>query len=59
MKKILLLIIVLVFPLFVFAKTPNKEETLKVIKNIENTLVGENIKIESTNITNEKIIFKT
>lgn len=58
MKKILLIIILLLFPVTVFAKTPNKEETFKVIKEIENISVDENIKIDSTDITDNKIIFK-
>lgn len=58
MKKILLIIILLLFPITVYAKTPNKEETFKVIKEIENVYVDEDIKIESTEITLDKIIFK-
>ena len=58
MKKVLLLIILLIIPISVFAKTPNKEETLKIIKDIENINVDEETKIYSTNVTENKIIFK-
>lgn len=59
MKKILLLVILLLlFPIGVYAKTPTKDEALEIIGEIENVLVDENIKIESTTVTNDKIIFK-
>ncbi|MBQ9019372.1 MAG: hypothetical protein IJ097_03605 [Bacilli bacterium] len=57
MKKVLLILVLLLFPMIVNAKTPNLEETLKVIKNIENVLVDENIKIESTSVDDNNIIF--
>lgn len=57
MKKLLFVIILLLFPITVFAKTPNKEETFKIIKDISNVNVSEDIKIESTDITDDYIIF--
>lgn len=57
MKKILFFIVLLLFPMTIFAKTPNKEETLKVIKNIENVTVIEGVEIESTLVDDEDIIF--
>ena len=57
MKKIFLILILLLFPITVFAKTPNKEETFKVIKDITNVSVSEDIKIESTSIDEDNIIF--
>ena len=57
MKKLLFIIILLLFPITVFAKTPNKEETFKIIKDISNVSVSEDIKIESTSITDDYIIF--
>ena len=57
MKKVLLFIVLLLFPIIVFAKTPNKEETFKIIKDIKNVSVSENIKIESTDIDSDNIIF--
>lgn len=57
MKKILLLIMVLlVFPIMVNAKTPNKEETFKVIENIENVLVDENIIINKVSINDKELL---
>jgi hypothetical protein len=57
MKKLLFLIILLLFPITVLAKTPNKEETFKVIKDISNVSVSEDVKIESTSIDDDNIIF--
>lgn len=57
MKKIFLILILLLLPITVFAKTPNKEETFKVIKDITNVSVSEDIKIESTNIDEDNITF--
>lgn len=58
MKKILfLLIILLLFPITVYAKTPNKEETFNAIKGIRNITVIEGITIESTRIDDNNIIF--
>lgn len=57
MKKLLFLIILLLFPITVFAKTPNKEETFKIIKGISNVAVSEDVKIESTSIDDDYIIF--
>lgn len=57
MKRLLLFLIVFLLPITVFAKTPNKEETFKVIKDITNVSVSEDIKIESTKVDDENIIF--
>lgn len=57
MKKLFILVILLLLPITVFAKTPNKEETFKIINNISNVLVGEDIKIESTTSDDNNIIF--
>lgn len=56
MKKLFILILFLL-PITVFAKTPNKEETFKVIKSITNVSVSEDVKIESTEIDDDNIIF--
>lgn len=56
MKKLFILILFLL-PITVFAKTPNKEETFKVIKDITNVSVSEDIKIESTKVDDNNIIF--
>lgn len=57
MKKVLLLIVLLLLPLIVCAKTPNLEETLRIIKGIENVSVDEDVKIDFTNITDKEIVF--
>jgi len=57
-KKVLLLIILLLLPITVFAKTPTKDDLLQFINDIENVSVDEDIKISSTEISNDKIIFK-
>ena len=57
MKKVLLFLVLLLFPIVVFAKTPNKEETFKVIKGIANVSVSEDIKIEYTKIDDDNIYF--
>lgn len=55
MKKIILVIIVLLLlPIMVYAKTPNKEETLKVIEKIENIQVDDNIVIKNISIGDNK-----
>ncbi len=57
MKKVFLILVLLLFPIAVFAKTPNKEETFKVIEDITNVRVSEDIEIESTKIDKYNIIF--
>lgn len=56
MKKLLFLLLLL-FPITVFAKTPNREETFKVIKNIRNVTVMDGVKIDSTEVDDDYIIF--
>lgn len=57
MKRLLLVILLLILPISVCAKTPNLDETLKVISDIRNVSVDENVKIESTTVDNDNIIF--
>ena len=58
MKKILFLIVVLLlFPMTVFAKTPNQEETLNVIRGISNVTVMDGLTIESTKVDDSNVIF--
>jgi len=58
MKKLLFLIVVLLlFPITVFAKTPNQEETIKVIKSISNVTVIDGVTIESTDVDDQNVIF--
>lgn len=56
MKKLkYLILLLLLVPITVFAKTPNKDETIKVIENIENVQVDEGIIIY--NISTDGIRF--
>ena len=58
MKKLLfLLVVLLLFPITVFAKTPNQEETIKVIKSISNVTVIDGVTIESTDVDDQNVIF--
>ena len=57
MKKLLFLLLVLLFPITVFAKTPNRDETFKVINNIKNVTVIDGVKIEYTTVDDEYITF--
>lgn len=58
MKKILFVIIVLLlFPITVFARTPNKEETFKVIRGINNVTVIDGVTIQSADVEDEYIVF--
>ena len=56
MKKIILIpiFLLLILPFMVYAKTPNKEETLKVIEKIENIQVDDNIVIKNISIGTDK-----
>ena len=55
MKKLkYLILILLLLPIMVYAKTPNKEETLKVIEKIENIFVDENMVIKNISIGDNK-----
>ena len=56
MKKIkyLILLLLLLLPIAVYAKTPNKEETLKVIEKIENIQVEDNSYIKNISIGEDK-----
>lgn len=59
MKRTILLILFLysiLIPLQIKAKTPTKEETMKIIDDIENIQVDDNIKIKSSEIKNNSII---
>lgn len=59
MKKVILLILILysiLIPLQIKAKTPTKEETMKIIDDIENIQVDDDIKIKSSEIQNNTII---
>ena len=59
MKKTILLILFLysiLIPLQIKAKTPTKEETMKIIDDIENIQVDDDIRIKSTEIQNNTII---
>ena len=59
MKKTILLILLLysiLIPLQIKAKTPTKEETMKIIDDIENIQVDDDIRIKSTEIQNNTII---
>jgi len=57
MKKLkYLVLLLLLFPITVCAKTPNKEETIKVIESIENVQVDEGIIIYSAEYDEDKII---
>ena len=57
MKKLkYLFLLLLLLPITVFAKTPNKEETIKVIESIENIQVDDGIIIYSAKYENDKII---
>ena len=58
MKKAILLILLIysvLIPLQPKAKTPTKEETMKIIDAIENIQVDENVKIKSSEIQNNTI----
>lgn len=56
MKKLkYLILLLLLLPITVFAKTPNKEETIKVIESIENVQVDDGIVIYNTSIEEVKI----
>ena len=57
MKKILLFIILFMFPIVVFAKTPTKDETLNVIRGINNVKLDNGEKIESVKVEKYNIIF--
>lgn len=59
MKKILflLLVVVLILPITVFAKTPTLEETLNVIRNINNVVVGDSVTVNSASVDGEKVYF--
>jgi len=58
MKKIVLLVLlVLLFPITVFAKTPSKEETLNIIRDINNVMVIDGVTIESTRVNDSNIYF--
>ena len=57
MKKLLFVVLLLIFPISVYAKTPNLDETLKVIKDINNVLVDDDVKIEFTTVEDDSIIF--
>lgn len=54
-RKILFLLVILLLPITVFAKTPNREETFKVIRNINNVNVVNGVKIESASIDDNYI----
>lgn len=56
MKKLkYLILLLLLLPITVYAKTPNKEETIKVIESIENVQVDDGIVIYNTSIEEVKI----
>ena len=57
MKKLLFVVVLLLFPITVFAKTPSQEETLNVIKSISNVTVVDGVVIESTRVDENNIIF--
>ena len=56
MRKILCIILILLFPISIYAKTPNQEETKKVITNIENVQVDDNTKILDISLSKDYII---
>ena len=56
MKKIKYLILLLLLPVVVFAKTPNQEETTKFIENIENVQVDDGVKIYNVSMDDRYII---
>ena len=59
MKKIIYLFFIsLILPLGVYAKTPTKEEIIKVISQIENTQVEEDTMIQKTRVDDKNIIFE-
>ena len=58
MKKLLLVLLLLIFPVVVYAKTPNLDETIKIIEDIKNVNVDEGIVIENTVVDGDNIIFK-
>lgn len=57
MKKLkYLILLLLLFPITVCAKTPNKDETIKVIESIENVQVDDGIIIYNVDVDNNKMI---
>ena len=58
MKRIVvLLLVVLILPVTVFARTPSLEETLNVIRGINNVTVIDGVTIESTRVDDRNIYF--
>ena len=58
MKKVLLLLLLLlILPITVFAKTPTLEETLNVIRNINEVTVIDGVTIESARVEESEIYF--
>ncbi len=58
MKKLFLsfLVLILLFPITVFARTPSEDETLNVIRSISNVTVDDSITIDSVRVEDNKII---
>ena len=56
MKKIIYFVVLLLLPICVFAKTPNKEETTKFIENITNVQVDDGIKIYNVSVDDNEIV---
>ena len=57
MKKLLFLLILLLLPVMVYAKTPTLEEAFKVISNINSVEVIDGVTVESARTDDENIYF--
>ena len=56
-KALIVIILILLFPITVFAKTQTLDETLSVIRKINNITVIDGVTIESTRIEDSKVVF--
>jgi hypothetical protein len=55
MKKWFILLVLLISPFMVYAKTTTKEDIMNFIDNIQNVQVDDNIRINNTSITDKEI----
>ena len=55
MKKWILLLIIVLSPLMVVAKTTTEEDVMTFIKDIQNIQVDDNVTIEKTTVTEREI----
>ena len=58
MKKWILLLIIVLSPLMVVAKTTTEEDVMTFIKDIQNIQVDDNVVIEKTTVTEREIILE-